>query len=293
MLILQTSTWLPPSMHRKLTEHGRCCMQNNQLSCWVRGWLYQEQTQNQSSIAYVKVSVVVARLENTDASGALLLLLLLLLLGSLILLHTVNDIGGIQLLLLMEEGMMIGHRLMRCCHHVRVGRSRPLHVGVASVHVCGLGGEGIVIVLVVNPPLFPPRILLLRVHYPCRLVGAVEELRHRHMQKPHRCFRKSTLKHFEGEHLRKKCSKRSKRAGKGAVAAGLLIFHYPLKIKNTSLALSWHCRNAHATGPTTNHNITAASERAAKIGGAYLRNVMQQCSEGATNRVPHQWQDYY
>ena len=153
-------------------------------------------TQNQSSISYVKISVVVARLENTDASGALLLLLLLLLLlGSLILLHPVNDIGGIQLLLLMEEGMMIGHRLMRS-HHVRVGRSRPLHVGVASVHMCGLGGEGIVIVLVVNPPLLPPRVLLLRVHYPCRLVGAVEELHHRHMQKPHRCFRKSTLKHL-------------------------------------------------------------------------------------------------
>jgi hypothetical protein len=34
-----------------------------------------------------------------------------------------------------------------------------------------------------------------------------------------------------------------------------------------------------------NHNITAASERAAKIGGEYLRNVMQQCSEGASNRA--------
>lgn len=62
-------------------------------------------------------------------------------------------------------------------------------------------------------------------------------------------------------------------------------FHYPPKIKNTSLALSWRCRNANARGPTTNHNITAASERAAKIGGEYLRNVMQQCSEGASNRV--------
>ena len=274
MLILQTSTWLPPSMHRKLTEHGRCCMQNNQLSCWVRGWLYQEQTQNQSSIAYVKVSVVVARLENTDASGALLLLLLLLLLGSLILLHTVNDIGGIQLLLLMEEGMMIGHRLMRCCHHVRVGRSRPLHVGVASVHVCGLGGEGIVIVLVVNPPLLPPRILLLRVHYPCRLVGAVEELHHRHMQKPHRCFRKSTLKHFEGEHLRKNVAKEASERAKEQWQQDYWPSITLPKFKNTSLALSWQGRNANATGPTTNHNITAASERAAKIGGAYLRNVM-------------------
>ena len=42
MFIIQTYT-LPPSMHRNLTAHGRCCMQNNQLipeqkSCWVRGW---------------------------------------------------------------------------------------------------------------------------------------------------------------------------------------------------------------------------------------------------------------
>ena len=28
---VQTSTWLPPSSHRTVTEHGRCCMQNNQL----------------------------------------------------------------------------------------------------------------------------------------------------------------------------------------------------------------------------------------------------------------------
>ena len=30
MLFIQTST-LPPSMHHKLAEHGRCCMLNNQL----------------------------------------------------------------------------------------------------------------------------------------------------------------------------------------------------------------------------------------------------------------------
>jgi hypothetical protein len=99
-------------------------------------------------------------------------------------------------------------------------------------------------------------------------------------------LQKEHLETFGGEHLGKNVAKVAKRAGKGAVAAGLLIFHYPPKIKNTSLALSWHCRNANATGPTTNHNITAASERAAKIGGEYLRNVMQQCSEGASNRAP-------
>ena len=30
MFFVQTST-LPLNMHRKLTEHGRCCMQNKQL----------------------------------------------------------------------------------------------------------------------------------------------------------------------------------------------------------------------------------------------------------------------
>ena len=31
MVFVQAST-LPPRMHQKLSEHGNCCMQNNQLS---------------------------------------------------------------------------------------------------------------------------------------------------------------------------------------------------------------------------------------------------------------------
>ena len=40
MLFVQTSTPLPPSMHRKLPEHWRCCTHHpatDQKLCWVRG----------------------------------------------------------------------------------------------------------------------------------------------------------------------------------------------------------------------------------------------------------------
>ena len=36
MFFVQTSTWLPPRMHQKLIEHGRCCMQHKYIHFQIK-----------------------------------------------------------------------------------------------------------------------------------------------------------------------------------------------------------------------------------------------------------------